>query len=244
MIFRIRLGGWSSMTNLRKLASGKTLLLLKRGQMRRLLFVLVLAGCLSTAASATVVLNFEGLLSDEPIDSFYNGGLGGFGSGPGPSFGITFTSNSLALNSGNYAGEPSPPGILFFLTGAAATMNVPAGFTTGFSFFYSAAFFPGHIKVWSGTGGTGTLLADVVLPTTPNGGSNPACGFRNFCPFEPFGIAFAGTAKSVDFGGSENQVAFDDGTVGSVTPGGGDGSVLTTGFMVILIPFRPVATMV
>jgi hypothetical protein len=180
-----------------------------------------------TANAAIFVLNFAGLNGNaqEPVENYYNGGLGGDGSGPGPNDGIVFTSNGLACSgqpggSCNTAEIPGGPGAnaLFFLTGAAATMNVAAGFTTGFSFYYSAVNNPGSINVWSGLNDSGTLLATLALPLTPNDG-NAGCLGTNFCPYVPINVAFAGTAMSVDFGGSVNQVGFADVTLGSNTPG-------------------------
>ena len=63
--------------------------------------------------SALIVLDFEGLSDLEPVEEFYNGGAGGFGSGPGPDFGISISSNALAVTdmdaggSGDFGGEPS-----------------------------------------------------------------------------------------------------------------------------------------
>ncbi|MGH8172401.1 MAG: hypothetical protein ACREPX_04595 [Rhodanobacteraceae bacterium] len=173
------------------------------------------------------VLTFEGLGDQEPVNEFYNGGTGGNGSGPGQNFGVSFSTNSLSIidadagGSGNFGGEPSPDTVLFFLTGAAATMNVAAGFTTGFSFFYSAISSPGTIRVYDGLNATGTLLATLDLPLTPNNGAPDPNGA--FSPLVPIGVTFAGTAMSVDFGGTVNQVAFDNITLGSSTPGGGGG---------------------
>ena len=187
--------------------------------------VLTVGAFLASAASAQV-LTFEGLKDQEEVLNFYDGGLGGSGSGPGPNFGVTFTPNSLAIieqdqgGSGNFKGEPSPKTILFFLTGAAATMNVPGGFSTGFSFFYSAASTPGVITVWSGPDETGTILATLNLPVTGNGSGKPGCGTNTFCPFTPIGVTFAGVAHSIDFGGTVNQIGFDNITLGSSTPGG------------------------
>jgi len=201
---------------------------------RALLVAGLLALCSVLASAGPVVLTFEGLQNSEPVDNFYNGGTGGFGSGPGPSLGISFTDNSQAFiqdedgGSLNAAGLPSPDTGLVFLSGAAATMNVPAGFTTGFSFFYSAINVPGVINVWSGLDDGGTLLATLTLPVTPSEvGSNPACtdGIEPFCPLVPIGVSFSGTAMSVDFGGTENQIVFDDITLGSATAGGGTPSV-------------------
>ena len=169
------------------------------------------------ARSAVVTLTFEGLQNVEPISNFYNGGFGGKGSGPGPNFGIVFAPNSLAVislaagGSGNFSNAPSGDTIAFFLSGPGDVMDVAAGFTTGFSFFYST-FVPGTVSVWSGLDGTGSQLASLVLPATnPQGGSI-------FNVWDPIGVTFSGTAESVVFSGSANQIGFDNVTLGSDTP--------------------------
>jgi hypothetical protein len=186
-------------------------------------------GAGSVAANAAIVLNFAGLngSAGEHILNYYNGGLGGDGSGPGPNFGITFGPDAIACNgapggSCNTAMIPGGAGaqIAFFLTGPGDVMDRAAGFTAGFSFFYSAAFDSGSVEVFSGLDGTGTLLATLALPVTTNGASVPGCLGRNFCPFVAAGITFSGTAESVDFTGTANQIAFADITLGSATPGG------------------------
>ncbi len=208
---------------------------------------IVFAGLASSviASSATanpVVLDFEGLgvLQDssavgvpglgtaviERVGNFYNGGLGGSGSGPGTDLGIGFSDNALALvdpdsvglpqASGNFGGEPTPDTVLFFLTGSAATVNVAAGFDTGFSFFYSSFNFEGSIDVYSGLDATGDVLASLTLPTTPFNGAPDPTG--QFSPFVPIGVSFDGIARSIDFGGTINQIGFDNITFGSDTP--------------------------
>ena len=104
----------------------------------------LLAGALSSPAAAVpLVLTFEGLQNTEDVNAFYNGGTGSLGSGPGTNFGIQF-SNAVAFidsdagGTGNFGGEPSPSTAITFLGASATTMNVAAGFDTGFSFFYSA----------------------------------------------------------------------------------------------------------
>jgi hypothetical protein len=185
--------------------------------------VVTLGFIAGTTKAAVVDLTFEGLQDMEPILNYYNGGLGGFGSGPGPNYGITFGGDSLAIisgaagGSGNFSGSPSMPTVAFFLSGPGDVMNVPAGFTTGFSFYYSAVVFPGAVQVWSGLNDTGTLLASLALPVTPEGGS-AECSYGAYCPWVPIGVDFSGTAESVNFTGTANYIGFDNVTLGSSTP--------------------------
>ena len=137
-------------------------------------------------------------------------------------FGITFSDNALGIvdadagGTGNFGGEPSPDTILFFLDGPAAIMNVASGFDTELSFFYSAINNPGFINVWSGLDATGELLATLQLPTTPFNSAPDPTGF--FSPFVDIGVTFVGIAKSVDFGGTVDQIGFDNIILGSEYP--------------------------
>lgn len=175
--------------------------------------VALLAVALPVGAT-TVVLDFEGLSDNEVIGDYYNGGAG-------PDYGIGFSPNALAIidgdagGSGNFGGEPSPDTVLYFLTGPAATMNVAAGFDTGFSFYYSAVNQSGSIVVYDGLNATGNVLANLYLPITPSDGGDPS---GSFSPFYPIGVAFSGIAMSVDFGGTVNQIGFDNITLGSDSP--------------------------
>jgi hypothetical protein len=195
---------------------------------RSILFAaLASTALIATPAAATVVtLDFEGVGDEVAVNNFYNGGTDGAGHS-GTNYGINFSSTSLGIidsdagGTGNFANEPSPNTVLFFLSGGAATMNVAAGFDTGFSFFYAGnATDAGTVNVWSGLNGTGSLLASLVL--TPNGGScsGDPSGFP-FCNFSAFGVTFSGTAMSVDFAGVANQIAFDNITLGSAVPSRG-----------------------
>ena len=190
---------------------------------KKLALSALLAACAVPAfAQSTTTLTFEGLADYEAVNQFYNGGTGGNGSGPGTNYGISFSPNSLALRdsdaggSGNFGGEPSPDTVLFFTSGTAI-MSIPAGFTTGFSFYYAATTNPATVIVYDGPNATGNVLATIPLPVTPTNGAPDPTG--TFSPFVPIGVTFNGTARSVDFGGSVNQVAFDNITIGSATPG-------------------------
>ena len=176
--------------------------------------------CVGTAQAA-FVLDFEGLGNLEQIQDFYNGGTGGNGSGQGTDYGIGFGSNALAIidsdagGTGNIGGEPSPDTAMFFLTGSAV-LNKEEGFDTGFSFSYSAISNPGSVIVYDGLNATGNVLANINLPVTESDGGDPNGAFS---PFYNAGASFSGTAKSIDFGGTVNQIAFDDITFNSATPG-------------------------
>jgi len=169
-------------------------------------------------SAATVTLTFEGLQDGEAVNNFYNGGTGSLGSS-GTNYGINFSSSSLALITGNFDQPPTAPTILFFLS-STAVMNVAGGFDTGFSFFYSAVNQPASVTVYDGLNASGNVLATLALPVTPSHGP-PSCN-ANFCPFVPVGVSFSGTALSVDFGGAEDQVAFDNITLGAAIPGTGN----------------------
>ena len=172
---------------------------------------------LATSAQAAVVtLTFEGVGDQADVGNFYNGGAGG-------NLGINFV-NGLGIvdsdngGTGNFANEPSPNTILFFLSGSASTMNVAAGFTTGFSFFYSSNG-TASVSVYDGLNGTGTVLASLPLVSQFNNNcSGDPTG--SYCNWSPVGVTFNGTAKSVNFGGAANFVGFDNITLGAATPGG------------------------
>ncbi len=198
------------------------------------LAVVIAAICISAGAS-TIDLTFEGIApypngNNVLIENFYNGGTSSIGTS-GTNYGISFPDNALLIclntlstfcsnTSRGGQGDPnSQQGALFFLSGSSTFLDDPAGFTTGFSFNYTAINVGGSIQVYSGLDGTGTLLASLDLPTTTSG---PCIGYgAGFCPFSPIGVSFSGTAESIDFGGVANQIVFDDVTFGSVNPGPG-----------------------
>jgi len=193
-------------------------------------FVALATAAVPAGADTTIVLNFAGLngASREGVANYYDGGLGSLGSGPGPNYGITFGSDAITCATAPACNTAEIPGgaganAVFFVTGTGDIMNRAAGFTTGFSFFYTAANQPGTVSVYSGLNGTGSLLASLSLPVTGNGATTPGCMGTNFCPYTAFGVTFKGTAESVDFSGTENQIGFADITLGSATAGGGKG---------------------
>jgi PEP-CTERM motif len=175
----------------------------------------------TSASAAVVVLDFTGVATTNNVTAvggFYNGGTSGDGN-TGTNYGAAFSNNALAINAYNGCCEPGTPskGILFFTSGGAVTIDYAAGFDTGFSFVYSSntnAF----IRVYDGLGATGNVLATLNLTQQANTGCAPgSTGF--YCNWTAIGVSFSGIAKSIDFGGGANFVAYDDITFGSATPG-------------------------
>ena len=208
--------------------------------MRTLMQATLIAGLMAAATSAqsaVVTLNFEGIAphpndSNVRVDGYYNGGVSSIGTS-GPNVGVEFTTDVLLLclntagvscsntSKGGLGVPGSDKGAIFFLSGLPI-MNVAAGFDTGFSGAYSAPFTPGTtIRIFDGLNATGTQLAMLTLGTTPTGTCNPVIAQgAQYCPFVNFSLGFAGTGRSVAFGGRLNQQVFDDLTFGSITTGG------------------------
>ena len=109
----------------------------------------------SAANAAPIVLTFEGIGNFTPVGSFYS------------SQGVTFT-NGVALvdqaagGSGRFTNEPSPNSALFFYVIAPPVVNVPAGFTGSFSFYYSSET-DSSIKIYDGLNGVGYVLATAPI---------------------------------------------------------------------------------
>jgi hypothetical protein len=189
--------------------------MLKKNLFRKALALSILTGTAMISQAATIVLDFEGVGDLQPVGNFYNGG------GPND-YDIDFVGGTLGLidsdigGSGNIGNEPSPSTVMFFLQ-ATAIMNVNNGFTDGFSFFYSSTSESGSVKVYDGLNGTGTLLATLTLTPLGVGPGDPTGAYSNWAPV---GVTFAGTAYSVDFGGTANYIIYDDITIGSEIAGG------------------------
>jgi hypothetical protein len=186
---------------------------------------------------ASIVLTFKGLQEGEQIQNYYNGGLGQLGSGPGPAFGVTFTSNALVLTDAkHYFGEPTAPEVMLLGNNSvpggqqiAATMNVTGGFASDLSFYYGSIDLPGIVQIFSGPNGTGPMLASLNLPVTSPG--NDA-----FFTAAPIDIPFAGVADSAVFTGGNQQIVFDNIQLTTV-PEPASLMLLAIGVAVVLIWF-------
>ncbi len=134
-------------------------------------------------ASQIVSLPFQGLELGEEILSYYNRGFGSLGSGPGPSLGISFNTGAVATD-GFYTCQSLGDTCAADVGGA--TMDVLGGFDTAISFYTMTT--GATVKLYSGPDGTGSLLADIVVPPST-------------IPWDLFGSTFSGIAHSVVFGG-------------------------------------------
>lgn len=162
------------------------------------------------ANAAVVVLDFEGIANGTAVGNFY-----------APNY--TFSGSTLALidadngGTGNFANEPSSKTIMFFTSANNAVLNANNGFTTGFSFFYTSST-AATVNVYDGLNATGNILASINLSAQHNQNcvGDPT---GTFCNWDAIGVAFSGTAYSIDFGGTANQTGYDNITFGSKNPG-------------------------
>jgi hypothetical protein len=177
----------------------------------------------ASASASVITLDFEGVGNQVSVNNFYNGGTDGAGNS-GVNYGVAFNSNALGIidsdagGSGNFGNEPTPDTILFFLTGSAILDFAP-GFTTGFSFWYTTTTFGGAVNVYDSLGATGNLIGSIKLAALGAGPGDPNGTFSNWAIGS---LGFTGTAKSIDFGGTVNQVGYDNITFGSVDPNNND----------------------
>lgn len=185
----------------------------------RTAIALAFMGSASIASAAVITLDFEGVGNQASINNFYNGGTDSLGNS-GTNYGVAFNSNALGIidsdagGGGNIGNEPTPSTVMFFLTGSAV-LNYAPGFTTGFSFYYSTVSFGGSVNVWDDLNATGNLLGTINILPLGAGPGDPNGSFSNWAIGS---LALAGNAKSIDFGGTVNQVAYDNVTFGSTRP--------------------------
>ena len=118
------------------------------------MFLFVLGASPVYAVPNGASLTFDGFLNDETILTYYMGGFGSLGSGPGPAFGITFTPGLVA----------DPTRLLFGpsarITGTSATMNLDSAFLGLVSFYFAGN---GTVSFFSGQNGSGTQLSSFGL---------------------------------------------------------------------------------
>jgi hypothetical protein len=196
--------------------------------------MLVLAAVALPVGATAGTLTFEGLQDFESIGNFYNGGLGGSGSGPGTNYGITFSPDATAFiqtlipdgsggyipgGTGLFGGAPSPDTALMFCDGAcssgqtAETMDVAGGFSGGFSLYYSAPFSGGQLDIYSGLDGQGSDLGTLQLQTTALSDSSGDGNCDEYgAPSDPGAPACPFVPVGLTFGGTAQSVVFTGAT--------------------------------
>ena len=169
-----------------------------------------------SAAAEPILLDFEGIADFAAINDFYNGGTDSNGAS-GVNYGVGFSADSIGLTDsdaggyGTIGGMPSGVGGLTFFSGRGAVMDVGGGVETSLGFHYAAGE-AGFVRVFEGLNGSGTLLGTVNLGTNISGCLD---GNNLFCVFDPVQLQFAGTARSVVFGGADGWITFDDVRIGA-----------------------------
>lgn len=149
---------------------------------------------------AQTLLTFEGLRDGEAVASYYSGGVGSLGSGPGPNLGVTITPavtrlSSAAGGTGEFSGEPSPSTALF--VPSITTVNLREGFQYGLSFFYANRWTT-EVRVYEGPNLTGMLLSITYLAASTGSYDGATTEAVNL-PFTSAAVTFPGTARSVGF---------------------------------------------
>ena len=161
---------------------------------------LLLLGVSIANADQIVSLDFSNLQIGEEVLGYYNGGVGSFGSGPGPNLGITFTSDFVTVSQ-DLCGPSC--GISFQaeqLVSASGIMDVLPAYSGGVFSFYDTNMsdVPGSVVLYSGPDGTGSLLGSLTLPAGDNGIPQ---GLSQIDPFES--AVFNGNGlvfRSITFG--------------------------------------------
>lgn len=182
-------------------------------------------GFAAVAGATSVTMTFDelqmnGIAGGQYVDQYYNGGCGtAFNGGAvtcgGPDWGVVWSGAAVAKGGPTLTNMPSSPNAIIpsvplgtIGTDPRMIMNVADGFTSGFSFYYSSRNNQAFVTLYDGLGGTGNMLATTTLASTPiacNGGA----GLFHCWNFID-SLTFSGTARSAVFGGSFNNVAYDN----------------------------------
>jgi hypothetical protein len=171
---------------------------------------LVLAATTSAWADAPITIDFEGAVGYvNPIAEFYNGGTDGAGNS-GPNLGVSFTDAAVGVSNDvdfSYYSNAPTMGTVMAAFDTTATMNVASGFSGQLTFWYASSVTTlDAVNIYSGLNSTGTLLASASL----FGNASLGCTDTPFCRFDLTSVKFAGVAKSVNFGGNAQFVAYDN----------------------------------
>ena len=178
--------------------------------MKMVAFASLLALAATSAGAQTI--DFDSLTTQATVDSYYAGGTDSFAE-TGPSYGVTFTAGDWTVLSGY--GETSQPNFAYSNSGTGG-FDAVGGFSH-ISFTYGG-FTDTVITLYSGLGGTGTVLAQVLAAANdPNA-------------FSPFSINFSGTAHSFVIAGGEGAFGIDDINLNRAVPEPASWALMLGGF--------------
>ncbi len=170
------------------------------------------AGLLSAAPAFSLTLDFQDVGAYNFVQEYYNGGTNDAGL-TGTNYGVSFGLDILGMTNDEfftyYDNAPNPGAIA--AVGADGALNVAAGFTGNVSFSYTATAAT-TVTVFSGLNGTGIELGTFNLAAT-----NGACSEElPFCSWDIAALSLAGTAHSIQFGGTTGVAGFDNITIAPV----------------------------
>lgn len=123
--------------------------------------------------SAMQIMDFEGLASGEEVLDFYNGGLGGDGSGPGPDFDIGYLVGGStvfdigvgnAFSGANIVTTLETNGLLTFSDVGGAPLE-----NRVLSFWYDTSNVGTQVTLYAGADATGAVIGSAVLDATGGG---------------------------------------------------------------------------
>lgn len=178
-----------------------------------LLIALLLLHISAVAAPPIVVITFDDLPDNVGVGDFYDGGftVGGV-YGPGPKLGISFGQGLSPITEKTNKAISPPNAIHTF--GCCMAIDVPGGFTNGFSFFYTIG--PSGPSTYKILDRNGNTLAESAF------GNFEAPIFGSSSRRAVSGVSFAGTATSVQFGQGATNYLYDNLTFGSDIPNSKD----------------------
>ncbi len=203
----------------------------------RVPFAALLWLALPFVSSAATTIDFEHVCGEEAFGAYYTGGSAGSCSGSGPNYGVTFSGAIAQLQrnlggSGSFSGAPSPPTAAFGQS--IITADIPGGFISDVSFFYSNPYSTTTVRVFDQTGLRGKVLAQGNLPSTPQAETGV------FGPFVYETLGFEGVARSIGVTSrGANGLYIDDLTftpqpISVPEPGGGVMMLISA---TLLLPF-------
>lgn len=180
------------------------------------LAAVALSAALPTFAS-TYTLTFEGVDSFASVLDYYNGGTDANGNS-GTNYGVSFSSDALALESTDgyttFFTNAASGDTALYVTNSTAVLNISSGAITDLSFWYSSTTSAlDVVQIWSGTDGTGTLLASFSLSANA---TLDGCSSSSACYWQEITLTFSGVAHSVTFSSLSGTVLYDDITITAV----------------------------